>query len=68
MPIETEYDLTTTDVARLLKLTAETIRAYADKGHLPCLTLPSGHRRFRRADVEQFMAPTEPTEPEAAAS
>jgi excisionase family DNA binding protein len=59
VPAETEYDLTTSDVASLLKLTSETIRTYADKGLLPCLTLPSGHRRFRIADVEPFMAPGE---------
>ena len=55
----TEYDLTTTAVAVLLKVSAETVRGWADHGKLPCVTLPSGHRRFRLADVEPFMSPDE---------
>lgn len=61
----TEYTLTSADVASLLSVTDETVRRWAVEGKLSCVTLPSGHRRFRRADVEPFMSPDEP---QAAAS
>jgi len=60
----TEYTLTSADVAALLKVADETVRRWAEQGKLPHVTLPSGHRRFRRADITPFMEP----DPEAAAS
>lgn len=51
----TEYTLTSADVATLLSVTDETVRRWAAEGKLPHVTLPSGHRRFRRADVDQYM-------------
>jgi hypothetical protein len=31
-----------------------TLRIYAEKGMIPVIKLPSGHRRFRPADVERL--------------
>ncbi len=62
----TEYTLTSAEVARLLDVTDETVRRWAEQGKLAHVRLPSGHRRFRRGDLDEFMQPPEPNE--AAAS
>jgi excisionase family DNA binding protein len=42
-----------TPAAKILGVTAWTVNRWADTGKLPCRRLPdSGHRRYRRADVE----------------
>lgn len=65
----TEYTLTSADVARLLGLTDETVRRYAEQGKLAHVRLPSGHRRFRRSDIDEYMHPVASSdEPKAAAS
>lgn len=58
----TEYILTSTEVARTLGVTDETVRRWADDGKLSHVKLPSGHRRFRQTDVDQLLTPIEPTE------
>jgi len=45
-------DLTTREAAILLGVHTRTITTYADSGRLPHSKLPSGHRRFKRVDVE----------------
>jgi excisionase family DNA binding protein len=45
--------------ADLLGVHPATVRSWADRGDLPSRRTPGGHRRFRRADVEQ-MAHNEP--------
>lgn len=52
--------LTSTQVAKTFGVSAETVRNWAEAGKLPHLRTPGGQYRFRRADVEAFMA--EPTE------
>lgn len=42
------------EAAKRLKISQGTLRGYADKGIIPVVTLPSGHRRFRRSDVEEL--------------
>jgi excisionase family DNA binding protein len=42
------------EAAKRLEISQGTLRGYADKGIIPVVTLPSGHRRFRRSDVEQL--------------
>lgn len=49
--------LTTSEAAEILSVSEETIRTYADDGRLACFRLPSGHRRFRREDVEALLDP-----------
>ena len=48
--------LTPTQVADRLLVAPVTVRLWASKGLLPFVTTPGGHRRFRRQDVEEFMA------------
>lgn len=46
--------LTPNEAADLLLVSPITVRQWAQRGLLPFLTTPGGHRRFRRADVEDF--------------
>lgn len=63
-----ERPLTVKQVAELLGVAAQTVVNYADEGKLKHWRLPSGHRRFRREDIEPFMAPASAApEPESAA-
>ena len=50
--------LTTTEAGELLGVSGKTVSRYADLGTLPVLTLPSGHRRFRRSDLDALLAGT----------
>lgn len=50
------YSLTTKDVATLLGVTKETVRAWTDKGQLSCWKTPNGYRRFRQSDIDAFIA------------
>ncbi len=43
-----------TDAAKRLGISQGTLRGYADKGLVPVVKLPSGHRRFRAADVQRL--------------
>jgi excisionase family DNA binding protein len=49
-------ELTPTEAARILGVSASTVRRYEDRGYLaPTRRLPgSGHRRYRRADVVEL--------------
>lgn len=44
--------LTVAEVADRLNVSDETVHRYAREGLLPFVPLPSGRKRFRRADVE----------------
>jgi excisionase family DNA binding protein len=48
--------LNATDVAELLRCSKKTIYAYADAGLLPAARLSPKVLRFRREDVEAFIA------------
>lgn len=43
------------EAARLLGVTANTLRRWTDRGHLPSFTTPGGHRRFPRAAIEALL-------------
>jgi excisionase family DNA binding protein len=45
--------LTVSEAARELKVAAETIRSWADRGRLPAMRTKSGQRIFQRADIER---------------
>jgi excisionase family DNA binding protein len=45
--------LTTKDVANLLNVSMRTIRAWDAEGTLQAFRLPSGHRRYYLADVQE---------------
>lgn len=49
-----EDRLSTAAVARMLSVTPATVRLWANKGLLSSSTTPGGHRRFERADIEDF--------------
>ena len=48
-----EY-LRTAEVAAMLNVTIDSIRAWNKKGLLPAVRTPGNHLRFRRADVVKF--------------
>ena len=48
---DTGDDLNTSDAARLVNKSAETIRSWERAGRLPARRTSAGHRLFRRADV-----------------
>ncbi len=50
----TENLLKISDAAKRLGISPGTLRGYADKGMIPVVTLPSGHRRFRIVDVQRL--------------
>lgn len=46
--------LTPSEAAKLLGVSADTVRLYADAGKLSTLRTQSGRRFFRRVDVERL--------------
>lgn len=46
--------LTISQAAKRLGVSPGTVRTYADKGMIPVIKLPSGHRRFRPEDVQDL--------------
>ena len=66
--------LTPGEVAALFRVSTVTVAAWADSGRLGHFRTPGGQRRFRRADVDAFLAggspdpePEPEPEPEAVA-
>ena len=47
--------LTTSQVARLCHVTANTVANWIDAGRLPAYRTPGGHRRVREEDLHRFM-------------
>ena len=45
---------TVSEAAERLGVHANTLRAYADAGEIRYTRLPSGHRRFSEADIQDF--------------
>ena len=42
--------------AALLGVSIDTLAKWADGGQLAAIRLPSGHRRYRRADIERLLS------------
>ncbi|MCA9933421.1 MAG: helix-turn-helix domain-containing protein [Ardenticatenaceae bacterium] len=53
--LSTENWLSLKDAAAHLAVHPATLRRWADKGVLPYMLTPGGHRRFSEADVERFL-------------
>lgn len=53
-----EERLTIGDAAALAGVSVDTLRRWADKLQVPSERRPSGHRVFRRADIEAIHQPT----------
>lgn len=49
-----EY-LLISDAAEILGVSGQTLRRWIKKGYIECITLPSGHRRFDRKEVERVL-------------
>jgi excisionase family DNA binding protein len=47
--------LSTTEVAALFQVTDETVRQWAKKGQIASVLTPSGRRKFRSEDVDEFL-------------
>lgn len=52
--------LTSAEAGAVLGVSGKTIARYADTGLLPVITLPTGHRRFRRSDLDAMLAAGRP--------
>jgi excisionase family DNA binding protein len=50
----------TSEAARILDVTDETIRRWVEAGRIRYIRLPSGQLRFERADVDAIRRPVEP--------
>jgi excisionase family DNA binding protein len=48
--------LTTAEAARIARVGASSLKRWADQNLLPHVRTAGGHRRFRRADLERFLA------------
>jgi excisionase family DNA binding protein len=47
--------LTSSEAARMLRVSKATITRYVRLGQLPAIRLPSGHLRIRRRDIERLL-------------
>lgn len=59
--------LPTGPAARYLGVSDETLRRWAKANRVRVTVLPSGHRRFRRSDLDDVVDRREIAEPETAA-
>ncbi len=48
--------LTTAEAARIAHVGASSVKRWADQNLLSCVRTAGGHRRFRRADLDHFLA------------
>lgn len=53
--------LSLAEASRLLGVHYTTLRRWADAGSVPCFRTPGGHRRFRQAELEQWMERSQST-------
>jgi len=60
--------LTLGQAARFLGVAQSTIRKWSDQGRVPAFYTPGGHRRFRRGDLETFLARSGPGRQQAGPS
>lgn len=56
-PEEQGVLLTVGAAAERVGVSVDTIRRWADQGHLPCVRTPGRQRRFRAADVDALYQP-----------
>ncbi len=52
---EAEVLLTPAEVAALFRVDRATVTRWSSEGKLPCIKLPSGHRRYRETDVNAIL-------------
>ena len=56
VPVNEQDWLTLGRAANYLGMAQSTIRKWSDTGRLPAFYTPGGHRRYRRADLDEFIA------------
>ena len=56
-PSVVDANLTVSDVVRITRLSADTIRRYSNSGKLPTFRTPGNQRRFRDSDVRALLTP-----------
>ena len=49
------WTMSPAQVADILGIHRDTVRLWTDKGMIPCWRTPTGHRRYRRADVDALI-------------
>ena len=54
-PVVNEDHLPVSAAAALIGVSADTLRRWEKAGRIASLRTPTGHRRFRRTDVEQLL-------------
>ena len=54
--------LTSSEAARMLRVSKATITRYVRLGQLPAIRLPSGHLRLRRRDIEKLLRQADETD------
>ena len=59
LQIETDW-LTLGQAAQFLGVAQSTLRKWSDEGRVPAFYTPGGHRRFRRRELEAFVARSGP--------
>jgi len=59
--LDSHFEFSTAEAARLLKVSSMTIVRMANNGTLPCKKIPNGYRRFKRADVEKLLPSNDPS-------
>lgn len=59
--------MTVAEVAEVLRIADETVHRWAREGKLPYVPMPSGLKRFRRADIESLLRGDQPAETPASA-
>jgi excisionase family DNA binding protein len=52
--------MTLGQAAKFLGVAQSTIRKWSDLGRVPAFYTPGGHRRYRRSDLEDFIASSGP--------
>jgi excisionase family DNA binding protein len=62
MPTDQEW-LSLSQAAQLLGIHPTTLRRWADNGSVPAKVTPGGHRRFLRAELQVFLAQSQPSGP-----
>jgi len=58
--VTTEPLLSTSEAARLLDVSDETLRRWTKEGLIRHVRMPSGRPRYRRSDVLELLTPIEP--------
>jgi excisionase family DNA binding protein len=56
--------LTSSEAARMLRVSKATITRYVRLAQLPAIRLPSGHLRIRRRDIERLLQQADELEPD----